>query len=322
MRDQFSSNQQKALLSAFFERDKLQLNRCLAPGLKCASPAIRAHSLSNSNVLGFLEKHGHVKAVRKRIDKNVGPICFFDSVGRNEATIFQGFCSQHDFDIFNLIDTHPFQPEHSEYLFLLAYRAVAKEVYVLMDGAFKSQLGYQKRVEVGFDPPNEPSRAGMMAIERMMVAYETHLYKSNFDDSLLSKRFADVVHAVIEIDHEEPTASVCSLFSFDVEHQGEFFRISLNVLPLNQKKSVAVFSFLRVDAGQVRIWLSPILNSSGYLQKYLLSKLILRHCENFVVSPSYFETWTEQKTSTITQFFARTVFEPSFQLDDQDLSLF
>jgi hypothetical protein len=322
MRRQFSSRQRKALLSAFFNRDKLQLNRCLAPGMRCASTAIKAHSISNSRVLGFLEHNGHVKAICKRIDQGVGPTISFENVGRNDATTFQGFCSQHDFNIFNLIDTTAFQSESPGYLFLLAYRAVAKEVHTLMDGAIKNQLGYQKRVDVGFDSPNEPSRAGIMAIERMTLAYETHLYKCNFDDLLVSKDFTNVLHEVIEIDHLEPTIAVCSLFSIDVTPQDWSIRISLNILPLSEQKSVVIFSFLSIDAKPARVWLSPILCSSGYYQKYLLSKVILHHCENFVIRPAYFDTWTQQKTATVTDYFARTLFEPAFRLDNQDLYLF
>jgi hypothetical protein len=322
MSRQFTPDQRKQLLSAFFELDKSQFNKCLAPGMECPLVAIRAHSLPNSSVLDLLARDGHVKTIRKRTDRERGPILLFENVGRNQATTFQGFCSQHDSDIFKPIETGHFDPENVEYLFLLAYRAVARELHALLDGAFKNQLGYQKRVEIGFDPANEPSQAGLLAIDRMMTAYETYVYKCKFDESLLSQNYRRVMHDVIHLDHEEATVAVCSLFSIDEIRQEDCVRVALNLFPLRDTKSVAVFSYLPEDATQVRIWLGSILNSSDFYQKYLLSKAILSHCENFVLSPAYFKKWDSQKKAAVTAYFTRTLLAQGFEVESRDLFLF
>ena len=55
--------------------------------------------------------------------------------------------------------------------------------------------------------------------------------------------------------------------------------------------------------------------ASGDYRRYLLSKLVLRNCDNFVIKPSYFATFSEDKKKTITRFFGDTVFsdEPTFE---------
>src|SRR6267378_1806161 len=186
----------KELLSLFFKSDKWHFNRCLAPGMNCTCTAIRAHSLQNSRVLDLLAYDGHVKSLGKRIRKERGPVVHFKDVGRNEATTFAGFCSDHDRDIFKPIDLETFRPANSEHLFLIAYRAVARELHVLMEGASKIQSTYNTRVKLGLDSGDEPDPAGMLALEHMIRAYQTYMYKCRFHNVLNSKQYGSVLHDV------------------------------------------------------------------------------------------------------------------------------
>src|SRR3984893_6019564 len=145
----------KQLLLSFFKSDKWRFNRCLAPGMRCTSTAIQAHSLQNSQVLDLLVRDGHVKALTKRIDKEIGPIIFFDDVGRNQGRTLAGFFAKHDSGIFKPIEANAFRTTDSEHLFLVAYRAVARELHAVMEGASKIQSAYLKRVELGLDSGNE-----------------------------------------------------------------------------------------------------------------------------------------------------------------------
>jgi hypothetical protein len=182
------------LLSHFFKQSGWQLNRCLAPGMTCTAEAIRAHSIQNSQVLHLLARDGHVKALTKKIDGNSGPVISFDDVGRNRATTFAGFCSEHDSNIFKALDLNPFNPANPEHLFLIAYRAVARELHAQMDGAAKIQGSYQKRVELGIDSGDGPTPAGMVAVEHMMRSYLTYVYKCSLDEALVSQNYAALSH--------------------------------------------------------------------------------------------------------------------------------
>lgn len=314
---------EKELFSSFLKRDKWRLNRCLAPGMSCTATAIRAHSLQNSQVLDLLVRDGHVKAIGKRIDKETGPVILFDNVGRNQATTFAGFCSEHDSEIFKPIDTKTFSSTDSEHQFLVAYRAVARELHTLMEAASKAQSGYIKRVEMGLDSGDEPGPAGMFAVEQMMKAYQTYLYKVRFDQALVSKQYDAVLHDAIKIDHEEASVAVCSLFSVDgVSRNDDWVRVALNVLPLNRNESIAVFSYLPEDASLAKSSLNLMLTSDGYYQKYLLSKLILNNCENFVVSPASYDSWSPEKKTSITDYFMQTLFTGNLGIENQHLYLF
>jgi hypothetical protein len=315
-------SKRKELLSFFFARYGGQMGRCLVPGLNCVASAIRAHSVQNSRVLDLLVRDGHVKAPKVRFSMASGPVFTFDDIGRNQATTFAGFCSEHDASIFKPIDNNAFRSD-SEYLFLMAYRAVARELHAQMDGASKIQGGYEKRVELGIDSGDEPTEAGMLAVQHMMKSYETYVYKIPFDEALVSGKYDAVSHLVIDLQHREPTIGVCSLLSLDgLSRHGGPVRVSLNILPLDIGQSVAVFSYLSSEADLIRVGLHRILTSEGEYQKYLLSKLVLNNCENFVVSPSYYDQWSSEKRKAVTDYFVETLFTGKLEVENPNLYLF
>jgi hypothetical protein len=317
-----TSNRNKSL-SAFLKYANKRLDRCLSPGMSCQRPAIRAHSVQNSRVLDLLVCDGHVKALGKTIDKTNGAIIQFGDVGRNEATTFTGFCSEHDSHIFRPIDANALDAANSQHLFLVAYRALAKELHAQMEAAFRIQGGYNERVRLGLDTGNEPEPVGMLALEYMVKSYSTYEYKLHFDHALVSEKFSTILHDVIRINHKSPAIAVCSVFAVDgVANEGDWVRVALNVMPINMSESFVMFSYLQPDAALARASLNSILNSTGGQQMYLLSKQILNSCENFVVSPTHFDKWSAEKRRAITDYFAQTLLEGHLEVENELLYLF
>jgi hypothetical protein len=311
------------LVRHLFDSVSSGMERCLAPGMNCKKPAIRAHSVQNSNVIDLLEENGHVKGLSMRMDKDQGPILSIGDVGRNKATTFMGLCSEHDNEIFNPIESCPLNIEDHEHLFLCAYRAVLKELHAVMEAAVRLQSTYIKRVDLGIDSGEEPGAAGLLATQRMIISYETYLYKEHFDKMLVSKNFHGLNHDTIITRHEQPTLAVCSLFSLDGLDNGEdCVRVALNVLPMNKQETLVLFSYLPKDSELARFSLAPIINSTGHYQKYLLSKLILNSCENFILSPSHYTSWSAQKEKTILEYFKHTILKSDHTIENADLFLF
>jgi hypothetical protein len=318
-----SHDVQKEMRAFAFAGDRFRLNRCLAPGMICDVPAIRAHSVQNSRVLDLLARDHHVKALTRRIE-GAGPVLSFDDVGRNHATTFEGFCAQHDREIFQPIDQRPITRPDTQQLFLLAYRAVARELHAAMEGAIKIQSGYQKRVGLGLDPPGVPSAAGMFAVEQMILAHQTFVYKGELDDAYGASQFDRLSHDTIELEHARPALAVSSFFSIaGIQNAaGEAIRTSLNVVPVNTKTSLVIFTYLREEASLARAGLHTVLASSGPYQRYLVSKLVLNSCENFVVAPDHFDTWSDDKRAAIVAYFTRTLLSNDLSFDDERLYLF
>ena len=210
-----------------------------------------------------------------------------------------------------------------EHRFLLAYRAAFRELHATMDGAIKLQGGYLERVRRGLDPRDCPSPAGMAAVQRMVVSWETYRYKSLLDLAHAKRNFSILAHDVIELDVVRPTVAACALFSVDDVHvRDDVLRVHLNVLPLEPTKTVAMFSYLQSDASHARAFLDRILRSDGPYQKYEISRLILNSCENFVLSPDYVDTWPAEKKDAVTAYFIPTLMKNHLVCESPSLYLF
>ena len=314
----------KEVFSSFIGIDNSNFEKCLEPSFRCTNRAINAHSVQNSKILNNLVRNGHVIGFKRTISYLDGPKLDYRLIGRNPATTFAGLCSQHDEQIFRPIEKSEINLSNSEHLFLFAYRAAYRELHATMASAIKLQCAYQERIRMGLDPKNTPTNAGILATERFMISYKTHLYKSKLDIAFSKRYFNLLTHKILVFDDmDQSTIAVCSLFSVDQIIIGyDALRIHLNVLPINPKKTIVIFSFLNENASHAQIFLNRILKSNGEYQRYELSKIILKSCENFVLSPSYFETWSANKKVIIMEYFEKTILKTDITFESPELYLF
>ncbi len=96
---------------------------------KCSKTIIEAHSVSKSS-LKEIAKDGHVLTTLEccKESKN-GLVIEPKKFGINRASTFTGFCSFHDNSLFSPIEHKGFSPTEAN-CFLVAYRAVAREVFI------------------------------------------------------------------------------------------------------------------------------------------------------------------------------------------------
>jgi len=311
------------LLNTVFRIRAAEFSCCFAAPPPCPHPAIRAHSVQNARSFDLLAVDGHLVSPTIRLDAKTGLLVDLAHVGRNHATTFSGLCVKHDREIFAPIETGILDAENPEHRFLLAYRATLYEVHAACAAAWQVQMGYQKRVELGLDPQDEPSRTGLYAVDRMIVSYETYRYKELFDTAYMERQFTVLEHDLVTLQVTEPTVAACALFSLDHIPRGDdVVRVCLTILPLEPSRTIALFSYLQADAPLARAELSRILTSSGAHQKYELSRRLLNNCHNFVVSPRHVASWSAAKRRVITEFFVRTAIHDDLQFQDPHLLLF
>lgn len=286
----------------------VHVNRCLEPSLTCTKAAIRAHSVQNAAVMDLLHRRGHVKVLTHDHHNADSFALFWRDVGRNLATTFEGFCAEHDAALFAPIDTRPFALGDREQNFLYAYRAIARELHTLMEAATRTQSMYQKRIEAAIDKGNEPELAGMMALEQMMTAHATFVYKSWLDEALLNRNFNLLTHEIVRLAPQPPAIAASVFFDLDTRrYQDEPPKIALNIFPISRDETLVIFSFTEPDAEPVREYINDILATAGEYQRYLISRLLVLHAENFVVAPALFDTWSDAKRDAIRDFSLKTI---------------
>jgi hypothetical protein len=186
-----------------------------------------------------------------------------------------------------------------------------------------TQAGYLESAKLGLTPRNESSPIGMFALTRMMLAWQTWKYKSQFDLAYLENRFDSIEHDLIELTVTKPTVAASALFSLDdVERDDDIVRVCITVLPVTRDRTIALLSYLPEDAGRARLSLDRVLTTNGAYQQYELSRRLINHCENFVLAPSFVESWPEDRRQLIVNLFTRTLGKNDFGFEDERLTLF
>ena len=106
---------------------------CLAPigsGKTCGEKAIRSHTVGLSRDLrSIADANGLVRGAKLKMsaifDFGNGA---FEDIPVKRASVFPGFCHEHDSGIFRPIDDDPWDGSE-QHIFLLGYRALCREVY-------------------------------------------------------------------------------------------------------------------------------------------------------------------------------------------------
>lgn len=308
-------------INHFFRVHRWSSDCCHEPTETCRQTAIRAHSIPNGTILSALAEDGHVIMPHMKLKNPPPNEIEFKRVGRNNATTFTGLCSTHDNAIFRPIDRFPPDSSDRTHLFLLAYRAVLREYHVCLQNGLRFQSNYQKRVELGLSLTANPCDFGMLATSHLANVFECYEYKRKFDHAYLSSNWSWLTHHVIVFQNQPASVAVNSMISLDEIDAPETPRVTLNVYP-NDRDVVVVFSATATDAPFVVSYLNRILMADGFYQKYLLSKLILQFCENFIIAPKYYDSLTQERKDAIQDFFIDSVQQNAENREDYRLYLF
>lgn len=323
MRGMAANPKRDELKRFVYENQRPGLSRCWEPEEKCGQESIKAHSIPNQRVLDQLAEDGHVVMPKMRQNLDSGPVVLFDKVGRNLATTFTGLCPEHDAAIFRLIDNADIDLGNHEQLFLLAYRAVLREMHAVMQAAIAIQTAYSKKVELGLADGTKPTPDGLRATGGLINAYDFYEYKRQFDSLLLSGSFEGIRYSCFVLPNTPPTVAVSSVFT-PVElaqRRMDPERIILTILPQAGDVLVAM-SYTESDAEYVRAHLQPLGIAEGHYLKYLISKMILRNCDNFVLKPSYYFGMPEHQRETMRRFYEGTALTDMPGFESEHLFLF
>lgn len=311
----------REVVNYFFKMHGISSKTCCEPQEQCRREAIRAHSIPSSTVLSHLARDGHVVMLQMRLKLPPPAEISFQPVGINKATTFTGLCDLHDNSVFQPIDDSLPNPHDPEHLFLLAYRAVLREYHVVLQNALRFQATYKKRVEVGLSPGDVPCNSGLFALSHVMNAWECYEYKRQYDTAYLQQRWRELHHEVLVLHDQPPSIAVSSMFSLDDVPAPETPRVTLSVFPINNAVAI-IFSATQSDTPFVSSYLSCIVAAESHYQKYLLSKLILQSCDNFVIAPHYFDAMPQTQKNAIGQFYADTILKNAEDYEDEKLFLF
>lgn len=266
---------------------RTRLQECLHGEIgSCARPAIRAHSVQNSqSVMGLIAENGLVVEAAPR---GQPPRLTLGVVGRRRATTFAGLCAEHDAEVFRPLDRVPLDADDPEHLFLLAYRAMIREHHIL-----RRAQDTVRRLDA------LPQRSGGTALayhEDVIKRFDRFRY-DYFEPALRTRNFDFLRSRIETIDAASATVAVSSLYSLDfqIRDDGDIARVALSVIPVSQRQTVAVASYIADDHSLVEPEIGRFFDGPDDGLPLRLSRLILETSENFVLRPGFTESWSERK---------------------------
>jgi hypothetical protein len=158
----------------------------------------------------------------------------------------------------------------------------------------------------------------------MLLSWATWRYRYRYyDEPLLRQSFDGVEHDVIDLKDQAPCLAASSFITLkDVPVDQDLIGVAINILPVSETSTVSVFSYAKKDQGVVHAVLDRVLGSTGDVQKYELSKLVLSRISNILISPRHFDQWSAEKMKKITDAFVGTVHSQQDVGDDVNFMLF
>lgn len=297
----------KELRKAFSTKD------CLAPEpmkSNCSKTFVKAHTVPK-NSLKQIARNGHVYSFipsLSNIAEDNG-ILRPRLLGISKASTFTGFCSVHDNAIFSKIEKQPFLASQ-EQCFLLAYRALAREIYMK-----KSQLNsfdLLAKADRGKPPQQQlyiQNIKRLMELGSSVGLRDSEHHKALYDEVMLSGDFSSVHGYIIEL-HSPPPIMCCSGTFPKQDFKGNNLN---NLINLHSQPHLLNFnSFYGDNCGIIVFtWLSesdptciPFIDSLKDLPPDSITDGLLRFffsfSENIHIKPDWWENLSAQQRDSLT----------------------
>jgi ribosomal protein S6 len=97
---------------------------------------------------------------------------------------------------------------------------------------------------------------------------------------------------------------------------------TLNIVPLNATKTVAIISYPAEQQVAVKASLAKVFNAGEKTLKYELAKLVIHRVENFTLSPAHYYSWSVDKRARVLREFEASFTERKEIPDHADLNIF
>ena len=310
-------------IQLFVNAQKRGFDKCLPPSMDCDEKPIRAHSIQNARVLDLVQTDGHVVMPRYKLADGQ-PVVQFAKVGRNDASTFTGLCAKHDAELFKAIDTEPLDVNNCEHLRQLAYRSVMREMHTELENSERLWAIHEEICKGRQADPNEvATQASALSIGFTKKSHNVFRYRvKHFDRPAEEGKAPDLRHLIIEMDNQKPVLAASSFFSTGFTKEGDIIGPTLNIVPLSATKTVAIISYPTEQEASVKASLAKVFDADEKTLKYELAKLVIQRMDNFTLSPTHYDSWSQEKRARILREFVASLTEPKEIPDHADLNIF
>lgn len=288
-------------------RKRFNSKVCMAPHPDHQGPVISAHTLSVEAMLRKIavDSHVYVAAQAKRLARDTFPI-EIQLRGLRDVTVFNGFCQKHDRELFASLELEPFRFQRQQ-LFMLAYRAVARECYLKRKQYESLPLPDEIASIHGIEEKLQYNDVALLfQAASLSGAEDAEKMKSSFDKYLINQAWDRVITRAI-LFPTTPTVLAAAAFQPFIDMDGnqlqdfedlesEMSQICMSVIP-TETGGAAVFSWLDSSNSAPRRFFESVVNTTDLTSSVLHA--IFDNTENFAINPTWYQCLTEVQSNYI-----------------------
>lgn len=297
-----------------------QKHRCLFPG--CKNNAISSHSQQRGGQLRAISQNGEVYSMEKNLYKAMKRkpergLVHFKKTPISKASIFPGFCSEHDSKLFAPIEKTKLTVgnKHQAALFFLrsnSFEYLQKRQAVMWNQHFMEQVGVKLHSDA-----IENYRLKMYGMFQYLQTDAPHYFERAFE-SVTSKEQYHINTAWVEIPKNIMVSTSCCfspLMHMHTEYMMENLddvqpAVSFNVVP-NAESTHVIVSWLK-EHDDIANWFKDALNDNEELE-LLINQLSFGETEDTCISPDLWENLEEDERLLISKAVghSRIIGEPA-----------
>ena len=292
-----------------------------AAGQPCGGQIVRAHTVQKSGGLEAIARDSRVYSLittMPEMEKNQGRLVP-RLVGIGQASVFPGFCAEHDRDLFRPIEGKDCTICLAEAL-LFSYRAVCFEAYLKRAQLAASDILF--RLDEGAPVEHQELAQNMarnVQHSARRAAAATHARKEAYGALLSAQNFTGFSYSWTRFDELLPVAC-CGTFLPDndlagtllqrIAHGSQAFEhVALNITSF-AGQSVIVFGWTGTDDGPAARFVQSFDALDDQLKAAATTRLALEYLENSYISPAWWETLPESyRRGLISHDAARGVYQ-------------
>lgn len=308
---------------------------------------IDAHSIQNNGIINRLSKGDSIVSLDNLNDLGTKSLL----TGKNEATIFRGFCKKHD-EIFQPIerlsdsclvygDNKPLQ----NYLF--AYRAFSKRYidsktsnnyFMKFISDFVESEQLESTLEKHNDVPinSKEIREAKKQIVKKRQNFRIQELKKLLEDNDRLKRFFNTNLSkeryykiqTLELDLKIKNVMACSStidiitdFNGDLFNKDFKYPIFLTIFP-NGDTTKVLISYLKTHSTYLERIISPLKDSPVEQQEIILSNILIKKADNIIYNPIEFNKFSEKSIDIIRKYNQKRTQHPREPLVTINLNAF
>jgi hypothetical protein len=267
---------------------------------KCSDIITKSHTIQRRGGLAAIAEDGHVLTVKPILKDlveskgNPSP----RKIGVSKASVFPGFCSKHDSDLFRSIEGKNLQIG-SDTAFLFAYRAIAYERFA-KDAQRRGTI-LQREMDKGRPFP----RQAAIQLFLQSVAFGIELgirdveqWKQEYDSRLLSGSRERFHFLAVKFDRVLPTVA-CGAFHPEFDFNGkqlqklgsvgaDFEHVAFTLTAFDEQ-SVAIFGWVGQATGPASAFVASFKALDDNRKASALIRLLFAQTDNIFIQPSWWD---------------------------------